>query len=44
MNIHDLVRELNGNQCATVVQMPAGAKDRTSPSKSAKPDGIGIPK
>ncbi|PYI69833.1 hypothetical protein CVV68_01635 [Arthrobacter livingstonensis] len=39
MNIHDLVRELNGNVGASVVQTMAGVKDRTSPFKWAKPDG-----
>jgi hypothetical protein len=39
MNIHDLVRELNENVGATVVQTMAGVKDRTSPYKWAKPDG-----
>ncbi len=39
MNIHDLVRELNENVGATVVQTMAGVKDRTSPFKWAKPDG-----
>jgi len=39
MNIHDLVRELNENVGATVVQSMAGVKDRTSPYKWAKPDG-----
>lgn len=39
MNIHDLVRELNENVGATVVQSMAGVKDRTSPFKWAKPDG-----
>jgi len=39
MNIHDLVRELNENVGAVVVQSMAGVKDRTSPYKWAKPDG-----
>lgn len=39
MNIHDLVRELNENVGTTVVRTMAGAKDRTSPHKWAKPDG-----
>lgn len=39
MNIHDLVRELNENVGATVVQTMAGVKDRTSPYKWALPDG-----
>ena len=39
MNIHDLVRELNQNVGATVVQAMAGVKDRTSPFEWAKPDG-----
>lgn len=39
MNIHDLVRELNENVGAVVVQTMAGVKDRTSPYKWAKPDG-----
>ncbi|PYI69749.1 hypothetical protein CVV68_01170 [Arthrobacter livingstonensis] len=39
MNIHDLVRELNENVGATVVQSMAGVKDRTSPFKWAKPNG-----
>jgi|SRR5690625_5210542 len=39
MNIHDLVREMNANVGATVVQSMAGTKDRTSPHKWAKPDG-----
>lgn len=39
MNIHDLVRELNENLGATVVQSMAGVRDRTSPFKWAKPDG-----
>lgn len=39
MNIHDLVRELNENVGATVVQAMAGVKNRSSPSKWAKPDG-----
>jgi hypothetical protein len=39
MNIHDLVRELNENVGATVVQTMAGVKDRTSPYKWANPDG-----
>ena len=39
MNIHDLVREMNANVGATVVQTMAGTKDRTSPHKWAKPDG-----
>lgn len=39
MNIHDLVRELNANVGATVVQTMAGVKDRTSPHKWAQPDG-----
>lgn len=39
MNIHDLVRELNENVGATVVQTMAGVKDRTSPYKWARPDG-----
>jgi hypothetical protein len=39
MNIHDLVRELNENVGATVVQTMAGVKDRTSPYKWAKPNG-----
>ena len=39
MNIHDLVRELNQNVGATVVQTMAGVKDRTSPYSWAKPDG-----
>lgn len=39
MDIHDLVRELNRNVGATVVQTMAGVKDRTSPYSWAKPDG-----
>jgi hypothetical protein len=39
MNIHDLVRELNENVGATVVQTMAGVKDRTSPYKWALPNG-----
>lgn len=39
MNIHDIVRELNNNLGTTVVQSMAGVKDRTSPTKWAKPDG-----
>ncbi|MGN6405927.1 hypothetical protein [Sinomonas sp.] len=39
MNFHDLVRELNENVGATVVQTMAGVKTRTSPYKWAKPDG-----
>lgn len=39
MNIHDLVRELNENVGATVVQTMAGVKDRTAPYKWAKADG-----
>lgn len=39
MNIHDIVRELNENVGATVVQTMAGVKDRTSPYAWAKPDG-----
>lgn len=39
MNFHDLVRELNENVGATVVQTMAGVRDRTSPYKWAKPDG-----
>lgn len=39
MNIHDLVRALNDNVGATVVQTMAGAKTRTSPHKWAQPDG-----
>lgn len=38
MNIHDLVRELNENLGAVVVQTMAGVKDRTSPYRWAKPD------
>lgn len=39
MDIHQLVRELNENVGATVVQTMAGVKDRTSPYKWAQPDG-----
>ena len=39
MNIHDLVREMNANVGAAVVQTMAGIKDRTSPHKWARPDG-----
>lgn len=39
MDFHALVKELNENVGATVVQTMAGVKDRTSPYKWAKPDG-----
>lgn len=39
MNIHDIVSELNKNLGTTIVQSMAGVKDRTSPTKWAKPDG-----
>lgn len=39
MNIHDIVRELNKNLGASVVQGMAGVKNRTSPLQWAKPDG-----
>lgn len=39
MDIHALVRELNENVGATVVQAMAGVKNRTSPYAWAKPDG-----
>ncbi|MFC8599776.1 hypothetical protein [Isoptericola sp. NPDC057191] len=38
-DIHDLVRTLNQNVGPTIVQTIAGVKDRTLPSKWAKPDG-----
>lgn len=41
MNIHDLVRVLNENVGASVVQAMAGVKDRTSPYKWAKFDKAG---
>lgn len=39
MNFHDLVRELNENVGATVVQTMVGCKDRTRPYRWAQPDG-----
>lgn len=39
MDFHDLVKVLNENVGATVVQTMAGVRDRTSPYKWAKPDG-----
>lgn len=39
MDIHDLVRELNDKVGPTIVQTMAGTKDRTSPSRWAKPNG-----
>jgi len=39
MDIHELVRVLNENLGPTIVQTMAGVKDRTMPSKWAKPDG-----
>lgn len=39
MDIHELVRVLNANLGATIVQTIAGVKDRTMPSKWARPGG-----
>ncbi|WJH26604.1 hypothetical protein [Pseudarthrobacter defluvii] len=39
MDIHALVRELNENVGAAVVQAMGGVKNRTSPYNWAKPDG-----
>ncbi len=39
LDIHELVRILNGNVGPTIVQTIAGVQDRTMPSRWAKPEG-----